>query len=307
MTRSRLRLLASPRISQLLAGVSHRLACGRKTPWTASSSHLLTAGSYERGDNTAKPDRQRISRLQQKPLMYSALLTGPAVLQVLNGACHSYTSCWCLETHVAGGAATTLLPAIAFECRIPQLTTSRTSPRMNRLPQPLNRYTQGRQVQRPLQAAPQRCRPARGGYGALCSANPTQQQEATAPRRQAGSDLTSSTDDGDVYDIVAAARRKTAKSAEADAPEAPLRPLSQFFSKCAAAYRIFFPPQQRNLSPKELGRNRLRMILVADRCSMNPSSLSDMKYDCLLCYCSRCLPDRVAVSQIKLITNVSGD
>lgn len=53
--------------------------------------------------------------------------------------------------------------------------------------------------------------------------------------------------------------------------------MSSFFAKCAAAYRIFFPPGQRNLSPKELGRNRLRMILVADRCSMNASSLSDMK------------------------------
>jgi hypothetical protein len=89
----------------------------------------------------------------------------------------------------------------------------------------------------------------------------------------------SAAEDSDVYDIVAAARRKTAKAATPSAADAPQQrgPLSSFFAKCAAAYRIFFPPEQRNLSPKELGRNRLRMILVADRCSMNPSSLSDMK------------------------------
>jgi hypothetical protein len=134
-----------------------------------------------------------------------------------------------------------------------------------------------RQVQIRLQS----CRPAqRGGWSVQCAANPTQ-QETAAPQRQAGSDLLSASEDNDndVYDIVAAARRKTAKAAAPSAADAPPQrgPLSSFFAKCAAAYRIFFPPEQRNLSPKELGRNRLRMILVADRCSMNASSLSDMK------------------------------
>lgn len=123
------------------------------------------------------------------------------------------------------------------------------------------------------------CRPAaRSGWSLPCAAaNPTQ-QETAAPRRQPDSGLLAASGPDDVYDIVAAARRKTAKEATpaAEAPSQP-GPLSSFFAKCAAAYRIFFPPGQRNLSPKELGRNRLRMILVADRCSMNASSLSDMK------------------------------
>ena len=123
------------------------------------------------------------------------------------------------------------------------------------------------------------CRPAtRGGRGVPCAAaNPTQ-QETVAPQRQSDSGRISVSGSDDVYDIVAAARRKTAKAATpaADPPSQP-GPVSSFLAKCAAAYRIFFPPSQRNLSPKELGRNRLRMILVADRCSMNASSLSDMK------------------------------
>lgn len=136
---------------------------------------------------------------------------------------------------------------------------------------------QARPAQKQLQGRLQCSRPPRGSCGVRCAANGTQ-QEAAAPRRQAGSSLASPPDEADdVYDIVAAARRKTAKAAlPADAP--PQRgPVKDFLSKCAAAYRIFFPPQQRNLSPKELGRNRLRMILVADRCAMNPASLSDMK------------------------------
>ena len=54
-------------------------------------------------------------------------------------------------------------------------------------------------------------------------------------------------------------------------------PLVDFVRKCKAAYSIFFPPRPRSLSPKEEGRNRLRMILVADRCSMNTSCLVEMK------------------------------
>ena len=123
------------------------------------------------------------------------------------------------------------------------------------------------------------CRPAlRGGWSIPCAAN-SAQQETAAPQRQSDSGPPASSETDDVFDLVATARRKTANSSTQAAPAAPPQPglLSSFFAKCAAAYRIFFPPGQRNLSPKELGRNRLRMILVADRCSMNPSSLSDMK------------------------------
>ena len=35
--------------------------------------------------------------------------------------------------------------------------------------------------------------------------------------------------------------------------------------KLRAAWRIFFPVQPAGASPKEEGKNRLRMILVADR------------------------------------------
>ncbi len=54
-------------------------------------------------------------------------------------------------------------------------------------------------------------------------------------------------------------------------------PLADFARKCKAAFRIFFPPRPKTLTPKEEGRNRLRMILVADRCAMNANSLVEMK------------------------------
>ncbi len=54
-------------------------------------------------------------------------------------------------------------------------------------------------------------------------------------------------------------------------------PLADFARKCKAAFRIFFPPRPKSLTPKEEGRNRLRMILVADRCAMNANSLVEMK------------------------------
>ena len=57
----------------------------------------------------------------------------------------------------------------------------------------------------------------------------------------------------------------------------PKGPLVDFARKCKAAYEIFFPPRPKSLSPKEQGRNRLRMILVADRCAMNTNSLVEMK------------------------------
>ena len=54
-------------------------------------------------------------------------------------------------------------------------------------------------------------------------------------------------------------------------------PLADFARKCKAAFHIFFPPRPKTLTPKEEGRNRLRMILVADRCAMNANSLVEMK------------------------------
>lgn len=50
-----------------------------------------------------------------------------------------------------------------------------------------------------------------------------------------------------------------------------------FFGKCKAAYQIFFPPQEPKQTAQEQGRERLRMILVADRCAMSSSRLTDMK------------------------------
>lgn len=47
-------------------------------------------------------------------------------------------------------------------------------------------------------------------------------------------------------------------------------PLNSFLVKCRLAWNLFFPPNEsagatRQLSPKELGKQRLSMILVADR------------------------------------------
>ena len=43
------------------------------------------------------------------------------------------------------------------------------------------------------------------------------------------------------------------------------KPLGEFIRKLKAAWQIFFPMQSPPVSPKEEGKNRLRMILVADR------------------------------------------
>lgn len=44
--------------------------------------------------------------------------------------------------------------------------------------------------------------------------------------------------------------------------------LTEFVRKLKAAWQIFFPPQPKSISPKEEGKNRLRMILVADRSAL---------------------------------------
>jgi hypothetical protein len=46
-------------------------------------------------------------------------------------------------------------------------------------------------------------------------------------------------------------------------------PLGDFVRKLRAAWRIFFPSEPASVSPKEAGKNRLRMILVADRCAQS--------------------------------------
>lgn len=43
------------------------------------------------------------------------------------------------------------------------------------------------------------------------------------------------------------------------------------------AWRIFFPERPKRLTPREDVKQRLRMILVADRCGMSPASMSEMK------------------------------
>lgn len=50
-----------------------------------------------------------------------------------------------------------------------------------------------------------------------------------------------------------------------------------FVDKLKRAWQIFFPPDLAALNPREEGKNRLRMILVADRCGLSPTSLMDMK------------------------------
>lgn len=60
-------------------------------------------------------------------------------------------------------------------------------------------------------------------------------------------------------------RPSASTSAAAARPSVELSPDADFVAKVKAAWRIFFPEKQRSLSPKEEGKKRLRMILVADR------------------------------------------
>lgn len=56
-------------------------------------------------------------------------------------------------------------------------------------------------------------------------------------------------------------------------------PLGDFFTKVKMAWNIFFPANtsEKYVSPKELGKRRLKMILVADRCGMNAANLSEIR------------------------------
>eukprot|EP00854_Cymbomonas_tetramitiformis_P022171 gene22171-26725_t len=64
---------------------------------------------------------------------------------------------------------------------------------------------------------------------------------------------------------------------EAEAGSPPKRQLS-FVQKLVAAFKIFFPAGEEPAGNARVdAKNRLKMILVADRCSMSPQSVSDMK------------------------------
>mmetsp|Transcript_256 Transcript_256/g.435 ORF Transcript_256/g.435 Transcript_256/m.435 type:complete len:249 (+) Transcript_256:212-958(+) len=54
-------------------------------------------------------------------------------------------------------------------------------------------------------------------------------------------------------------------------------PEMSFIEKLTAAFHIFFPKKRDESSARTEAKKRLRMILVADRCAMNPASLTDMK------------------------------
>lgn len=53
-------------------------------------------------------------------------------------------------------------------------------------------------------------------------------------------------------------------------------PVSDFMLKLKLAWQIFFPeaPAGSDMKPKEEAKQRLRMILVADRCGMSPAGLT---------------------------------
>jgi cell division topological specificity factor MinE len=60
-------------------------------------------------------------------------------------------------------------------------------------------------------------------------------------------------------------------------------PVADFMLKLKLAWNIFFPeaPAGSDVKPKEEAKQRLRMILVADRCGMSPAGLTEMKRNIL--------------------------
>jgi len=60
-------------------------------------------------------------------------------------------------------------------------------------------------------------------------------------------------------------------------------PVTDFMLKLKLAWHIFFPeaPAGSDVKPKEEAKQRLRMILVADRCGMSPAGLTEMKRNIL--------------------------
>jgi cell division topological specificity factor MinE len=57
--------------------------------------------------------------------------------------------------------------------------------------------------------------------------------------------------------------------------------IADFISKLKLAWNIFFPDAPPEIRPKEEAKQRLRMILVADRCGMSPTGLTEMKRNIL--------------------------
>lgn len=108
-----------------------------------------------------------------------------------------------------------------------------------------------------------------------------QQQQYTPPQQAPGSRSARQRKGNQVgegsKDVVAAARHKSMPPLQGTLQADQPGQLTSFFGKCVAAYRIFFPQQAPQQTAQEQGRNRLRMILVADRCAMSNSTLTDMK------------------------------
>ncbi|KAK9838388.1 hypothetical protein WJX84_000373 [Apatococcus fuscideae] len=116
---------------------------------------------------------------------------------------------------------------------------------------------------------------------------PSQRQKATpqqvqaAARRSvaaASSKTTSSselTQEAEIIDVASLARQRVNPPPNIITKQSS--PVSDFMIKVRAAWRIFFPPAPMQSSPKDEGKNRLRMILVADRCGMNETSMLMMK------------------------------
>jgi len=72
----------------------------------------------------------------------------------------------------------------------------------------------------------------------------------------------------------AIARARMFADADSDARQAEAQ--ETFWGKMKMAYRIFFPPSAEDTARQE-AKKRLRMILVADRCTMNEDSMDEMK------------------------------
>ncbi len=64
-------------------------------------------------------------------------------------------------------------------------------------------------------------------------------------------------------DVALAARQRLRQAERQTQPD--VGALAEFFHKLRAAWRIFFPERPKTLTPKDEGKRRLRMILVADR------------------------------------------
>jgi cell division topological specificity factor MinE len=71
------------------------------------------------------------------------------------------------------------------------------------------------------------------------------------------------------------------KADSAGRPSAGPGPVKEFVDKLWLAWNIFFPEKPPEVTPKDGAKQRLRMILVADRCGMSPTGLAEMKKNIL--------------------------